>query len=337
MNRELVNLCVDTCKGVQTNFTSHQASEVIRKEFVDIFGTDKPNFKDFRDSSKVATAFEVLEEVIDVLVTEGFANNPFFDQFVEYRDLALGDRNEFYVEDKSMLAISEVSGSHWNIRRQKLDVGESFSVKTKFYGAKVYADFLRMVAGRVDFPTLVQKIQKSLVEKMATDIYAQFMGTMQYLPAEFKESGTFVADTAIEIIEHVQASNDNAPVIIAGTKQALRKLTGSYTTTNSFLVSDSMKDSINKTGILTEWNGYQLLEIPQVHKVGTFEFGIAENKLMFLPANCKPIKVVREGESMINQTTSATDNMDMSIEYTFLTNYGIATIFNTYFGMYEII
>ena len=172
---------------------------------------------------------------------------------------------------------------------------------------------------------------------MATDIYGQFMGAMTYLPAEFKESGSFVADTAIEIIEHVQASNDNAPVIIAGTKQALRKLTGSYTTTNSFLVSDRMKDDINRNGILTEWNGYQLLEIPQVHKVGTFDFAIDENRLMFLPANVKPIKVVREGTSMINQTSNGTDNMDMSIEYTFLTNYGIATIFNTYFGMYDIV
>lgn len=337
MNRELLNLCVDTCKGVQTSFTSHQASEVIRKEFTDIFGTDKPNFKDFRHTEKVATAFEVLEEVVDVLITEGFSNNPFFDQFVEYRDLTLGDKNEFYVEDKSMLAISEVSGSHWNLRRQKLDVGESFSVKTRFYGASVYTDFLRMVAGRVDFPALVQKIQKALAEKMAIDIYGQFMGTMQYLPAEFKESGSFVGETAIEIIEHVQASNNNAPVVIAGTKQALRKLTGSYSTTNSFLVSDNMKDTINKTGILTEWNGYQLLEIPQVHKVGTFDFAIDEKRLMFLPANVKPIKVVREGTSMINQTSSGTDNMDMSIEYTFLTNYGIASVFNTYFGMYEIV
>ena len=336
MNTELLNLCVDTCKGVQTNFTSNQANNTIRQEFVNIFGTDKPTFKHFRDTSKVAMAFEVLEETIDILISEGFSNNPFFDQFVEYRDIELGDKNEFYVEDKSVLAISEVSGSHWDLRRQKLNVGESFSVKTRWYGASVYTDFLRMMAGRVDFTTLVAKIQTALKEKMATDIYAQFMGTMEYLPAEFKHTGSFVASEAIKVIEHVQAANGYAPVVIAGTKQALRKLTGSYTQTNSFLVSDNMKESINRTGILTEWNGYALLEIPQVHKVGTFDFAINENRLMFLPANCRPIKVVREGQSMINQTSGGTENMDMSVEYTYLTNYGIATVFNTYFGMYEV-
>ena len=339
MNRELVNLCIDTVKGVQTNFSKHEASEIIRKEFVSIFGTDKPNFKDFRHAEKVATAFEIIEEVVDISITEGFANNPFFQQFVEFRDLALGDRNEFYVEDRSVLAISETAGSHWNLRRQKLDIGQSFSIPTKFYGAKVYTDFLRMVAGRIDFPALVQKIQDSVAEKMAQDIYTQFAGTLDTLPSEFTHTGAFAIDEALKIADHVQASNNGSEVIIAGTKQALRKITGSYTQANSFLVSMNMKDAINKTGILGEWNGYKLLEIPQIHKVGTFDFAldtVGDSRLFFLPANCKPIKVVREGTSMINQTSNGTENMDMSIEYTFLTNYGIATIFNRYYGMYKI-
>lgn len=337
MNKELVALCLDTVRGVQTQFSKKDANEAIRKEFVEIFGTDRPTYKDFRHSEKKAMAFEVIEEVLDTLLAEGFAANPFFNQFVEERDLTLGDVNEFYVEDKSMLCVSEVAGGTWSLRRQKLDIGSSFQIKTSWYGAKVYSDFLRLLAGRIDFGMLVDRIQVSVKEKIATDIYTQFMGAMQFLPTEFKSTGSFVEDTALDIIQHVSAANGQAPVIIAGTKKALRKITGAYTGTNSFLVSDNMADQISKTGILAEWNGYVLLEIPQVHKAGTFEFGVNDNKLLFLPANTKPIKFVREGESLIKETMDGQGHMDTSVEYTFLTKYGVGSVFSNMVGAWDLV
>lgn len=330
----LKKLMLDYNKGNLGNFSKAQASDAIRKELIEIMGTDKPDYKTFR--SHRPEVFQILEEVLDIKITEGILNSPFFNQFVEYRDLNLGDANEFYVEDRSMLTVSEVAGGHLDLRRQKLDIGDSFSVKTKWYGAKVYADFLRFIAGRIDFDMLIAKIDEALRTKMAESIYASFNASGQYLPAAFKHTGTFDADQLNSIVEHVKASSGQ-DIVIAGTRTALRKLNASFNNTagNTFWVSDSMKESVAQSGLLNTWEGIPLLEIPQVHVPNTFNFMFDETKIFILPANTKPIKVVREGDSIIDERTSM-ENMDMSLEYTFLIRFGIAVIFNQYYGVYTL-
>ena len=56
--------------------------------------------------------FEIIEELVDYKIAEGFRENDFFNDFVEYRNIALGDSIEFYTEDKTILAVSRVAGSH---------------------------------------------------------------------------------------------------------------------------------------------------------------------------------------------------------------------------------
>jgi hypothetical protein len=316
-------------------FSKSQASEAIRKEMIELMGTDKPDFRTYRKHKP--EIFQILEEVLDVLITDGILNSSFFEQFVEYRDLNLGDENLFYVEDKSMLTIAEVAGGHLNLRRQKLNIGDTFSVKTKWYGAKVYADFLRFISGRIDFEALVRKIDEAMRVQMAESIYSAFMASSQYLPSEFTHTGSFDGTEMNNIVQHIQTANNNSGVIVAGTRNALRAVKNSYNnaTGNTFLVSEAMKDQIHNNGLLEVWEGLPLLEIPQVHVPNTFDFMFDDKKLFILPANTKPIKVVREGQSIIDETP-AMQNMDMSMEYTFLTRYGIATIFNVMYGQYNL-
>ena len=49
-----------------------------------------------------------------MLVT-GWQNDPFMMKYVDQKNLALGDKNEFYVEDDSMLSVMKVSGNHHDI------------------------------------------------------------------------------------------------------------------------------------------------------------------------------------------------------------------------------
>jgi hypothetical protein len=334
MNHTLVKLCVDAAKGqVASNFTSVQASEAIRKEFVEIMGTDKPDFRTFRKHKN--EIFEILEVVLDQLITDGVTSTQFFDQFVEYRDVNLGDANEFYVEDRSVLTISKIAGGHYDLRRQKLNIGDSFTVTTSWYGAKVYTDFLRFLAGRVDWAGLISKIDEAMRLKMAGDIYGAFMGASAYLPAEFKKTGSFTDVAISDLVQHVSTANGYASVVIAGTRNALKKITGSYTA-SSFLLNEGMKDQINQKGIVNVYEGIPLMEIPQVFTPNTFTFALDDSKLLVLPANVKPIKIVREGQSIIQENSDGGKNMDMSMEYTFMTQYGIAVVFNNAYGVYTL-
>lgn len=332
MDTNLVKLCIDAARGnVGTKFTTNQASDAIRAQFVAMLGTDKINYKTYRKFKP--EIFEILEVVLDDLITDGVTKTEFFDQFVEYRDINLGDDNIFYVEDRSVLTISEIADGHLNLRRQKLNIGESFSVTTKVYGAKVYGDFLRFITGRLDWAGLVAKIDEAMRLKLAADIYASFMGASQYLPAEFKKTGSFDDTKISDLIQKVSTANGHAPVIIAGTRNALKKIGAAYST-QSFLVSEEMKNRLNQNGILNVYEGCQLLEIPQVFIPNTFTFSLDDTKLLVLPANTKPVKVVREGESIIEERTEGA--MDMSMEHTFITRYGIAVVFNNAYGEYAL-
>jgi hypothetical protein len=336
MDRDLVKLCVDAYMGKVTNFSAQQTSDAIRAKFVEIMGTDKPDFRTFRNNKN--EIFQLIEEVLDQTLVPVITQSPFFNQFVEYRDLNYGDSNVFYVEDRTMLTVSEIADGHLNLRRQKLNIGDSFTVSTKTYGIKIYGDFLRFVSGRLDWSAFVRKVEEALRYKLAEDIATGFAGASQYLPAQFQKSGTFDDGDMADLIAHVSTANGYAPLVIAGTRNALRKLHSTYSTTNSFLVSPNMADQIQQHGILDTYEGVPLMEIPQVFQLNTFDFKLDDNKLYVLPANTKPIKVVREGQTIIvdNPGNGSHMNMDMSMEHTVITKYGVVTIFNTAYGVYNL-
>ena len=331
MNKDLIKLCIDTYKGKVENFSINQSNEAIRKSFVDIVGSERPSFREFRRHK--IEIFEIIETVVEQLIVEGWGSNPFFNQFVEERNLNAGDKNEFYVEDKSLLAVSRFSGNHWDLRRQKLNVGESFSVKTEWHGVKIYEDFLRLLSGRVDWVGFIDKVQRSFQNAILDDVYTSFMGASAYLPSQFKQTGTFSEEKMLELCSHVEAACGNNDIAIVGTKLALNKMTG---TISKEWISEKMKNDKNITGTIPDWNGYKIMEIPQVHQKGTFDFKIDDKKLMVIPLNTKPIKLVHEGEALINDNSDGTRNMDNSVEYTLSKCYGVSVVFNVLYGDYKL-
>lgn len=84
-----------------------------------------------------AVLFDLIEVVIDDALVSGWQENPFFKEFVEIRNLALGDKNEFYCPDTSVLSVMKVSGNHHDLLRQRLGAGKTFSVETSWYGIKL--------------------------------------------------------------------------------------------------------------------------------------------------------------------------------------------------------
>jgi hypothetical protein len=329
MKQDLVKLSLDLYRNDVQNYSKGKANEVIRSAFVDIIGSDTPSYKEFRRHK--TEIFEIIEEVLEQTVVDGLVQSSFFDQFVDYRDEKLGDTKEFYVEDRSMLVVSRHAGNHWDIRRQKLNIGDTFTVQTESLAVAIYTDFKRFLAGRLDWDALIRKVGEGFLNEVNSRIYTSFMNTISTLPTEFKATGTFDEAKLLEIAEHVQASNGYAPLVIAGTRKALSKLTGKET-----LASEKMKDQLNQKGVLEYWNGYSLLTIPQSHKANTFDFMIDNDRLMILPANIKPIKVVREGEPMIKEVSDGLTNLDQSMEYKFIDSFGVACVFNALYGMYSL-
>ena len=77
-----------------------------------------------------ALVFDIIEETVQNLLVTGWGTDPFFQKYVDQRNLALGDKNEFYSEDNSVLSVMKVAGNHHDIIRQRLGAGSVTSIAT---------------------------------------------------------------------------------------------------------------------------------------------------------------------------------------------------------------
>ena len=50
--------------------------------------------------------FEIIEEVVNLTISNDFADIPFMDAFVEFKNRALGDKTAWYSEGKSYVTVA---------------------------------------------------------------------------------------------------------------------------------------------------------------------------------------------------------------------------------------
>lgn len=131
-------LMLDTARGAE-KVDKKDANDKIREVMFSVLGVDEDcDRRTLRNAIRKhkIDIFEVTEEILENLLVSGWGENPFFNEFVEMKSMADGDTNEFYTKDEIILTVSELSGNHHDIVRQKLNEGKTFRVKTSWYGVK---------------------------------------------------------------------------------------------------------------------------------------------------------------------------------------------------------
>ena len=73
-------------------------------------------------SPKGVELMQVIEEVVDYKIKTGWQDNEFFNKFVESRNLAEGDKNEFWVDQDVILTVARVSGDHHDFNTVRIRV-----------------------------------------------------------------------------------------------------------------------------------------------------------------------------------------------------------------------
>jgi len=324
---QLVQLARDIYKNRfnHREYSKNDASDVLRNALIDMNGGTKLDFKSFRRNK--VEMFEIIEEILENTVLEGLPDDNFFSHFVEYKNLALGDKNSFYIPDNTMLVVSEIADGTSALRRQRIDRGTDVSIATSWKGVKIYEHLSRLLAGRVDFNEMLEALEKAFRIKINNDAYDAFIGSFTSLPADFTKNGSFDEDNLIDVIEHVEAATGKQ-ALIAGTMKALRKVT-------TAVISDSAKEDVYKMGYFGSFNGTPMARIKQVHNVGGYSFKLAENDIYVVTTDEKPVKFVTEGEVRIVDS-DALNNADLTQDYFSATRYGAGVVITDLYGKYEI-
>jgi hypothetical protein len=325
--QKLIKLAKQNYKNrLPEQYSKNDTNEVLRQAFIDLNGgSTKLDFKALRRNG--AAMFEIIEQILENTVLEGLPDDSFFHQFVEYKNLALGDQNSFYVPDKTMLVVSEIADGTTALRRQRLDVGQNISIPTSWKGIKIYEHLSRLLSGRVDFDEMLDALEKAFKARINDDVYNAFVGSFASLPAGFTTSGGFDEDSMLDIIEHVEAATGKTAMLV-GTRKALRKVT-------TAVVSDTAKEDVYKMGYYGSFNGTPMMRIKQVHDVGTYNFKLSQNDVYVVTTDEKPVKFVTEGEARV-LNGDVMGNADLTQDYFFANQYGTGVVITDLFGKYEI-
>lgn len=327
-DKNLVKLAVDAYKGkIAGNYSKDDSLDVLRNALIELNGgSTKLDYKRIRNG-ECNGLFEIVEEILVKTIIEGLPEDNFFQQFVESRNLALGDQNSFYIEDNSLFVVADTAEGTQAVRRQRLNAGTNISVDTSLKTIKIYEELNRILSGRTDFNAMIDKVGESFKRKMAIDIYNAFVASFNSLPATFAQSGAFSEQNLLDLIDHVEASTGKQAMIV-GTRNALRKVT-------TAIISENAKEKYNELGYYGSFNGTPMARIPQAHTVGTYNFMLSDSELYVVPSDMKPIKLTLEGDSILI-AGNPLDNQDLTQDYLYGTRYGLAVILASLYGIYRI-
>ena len=341
--QQLIATCVDSYSGDLCNFVNANVDtsegtidNSIRQRFEkDILHGEKFNYRTYRKYKN--DIYEILETTLDQTLPEGWKENEFFDRFVETIRVDLGDKNEFYAEDNGYLTVSKFSGNHWDTIRERMDLGTEFSVDTYWWEVHFYNEFERFMKNIDSFSKMLDKARKSFLQAFQNAAYAAFSSMGELVPEGFTGHGALSTDTErdtlLELIDKVSTANNGVKPILVGTGAALRKLQKNI---DENWIPDSAKEERKRNGVIANWEGYDLLPIPQVFKQGTFEFALSTTRILVVASNAKPIKFVFEGDSRLKETADNRENMDQSFEGQIQVKAGLAAVSGDIIGEWDL-
>ena len=328
-DKNLIKLAVDSYKGhVAGNYSVDDSMEVLRQALIEANGgSTKLDYRAIRDG-KCNGLFAIVEEIINKTVIEGLPEScPLFN-YVDFRNVAEGDSNIFEIRDNGVFIVSDIADGTQGLRRQRLTGGEEITVKTQLKGVKIYEELRRVLAGRVDFNELIDKVAEAFQKKINEDIYSAVKAGFDGLVAPDKKSGTFSEETLAQIIDHVEAATGKKAAIL-GSKQAVRKITGVKGAD-----STSAKEDLYAMGYFGHFYTTPIIVMENGHKAGTTDF-ILSNDLYIVAGDDKFVKFVTEGDTLIIPGDTL-GNADLSQDYFMAQRYGLKTVFSEVFGEYQL-
>ena len=332
--KDIVKVAVDAYHGNVEQYSVGQSMELLHKALVEANGGSTVlNYRNIRDG-KCNGLFTLIEEILSRTIVEGLQGDEYFNALVDFRNVAEGDKNIFVVEDSNLFVVAEAADGTQGIRRQRLGGTSEVSIPTSLKVVKIYDEMNRVLSGRVDFNTFINKVAVSFRQQLLNDIYTLWSGAtatdfggVTYFPT----AGAYDEDELLDLIAHVEAAANGRTATIIGTKKAVRNLAP------SIQGSDSESDIYN-LGYYGKFYGTPVMVTPQRHKIGSTEFTLDDNILTIIAGDDKPIKCVYEGNPIVLMGDPMTTG-DLTQEYLYGEKYGMGIVLaggNAGIGRYEI-
>lgn len=334
--KDIVRLAVDSYKGKPLgNYSVGETQETLREALIELNGgSTKLDRRALRAHPEM---FTIIEEIITLTTLEGLPEtNPLYG-FTEQRNVALGDSIKFEVEDnKEGFIVSQIAEGTQGLRRQRFMGYQTVTPDMKLFGVKIYDELNRVLAGRVDFNKMIDKVSVGFQKKLNEDVLAATRGAFGALTTPYKQSGSFDINKVLQLIDHVEAATGMTATVITS-KQGARNIAkeiGADTTYNLGKGAASAMEDVYNYGYYTHIGQNPVLAMNNAHAAGTNTL-ILDNDIYVVASDDKFIKQVTEGDTMIINGDMY-KNADLSQEYFCAQRWGLAVVLSSIAGYYDL-
>lgn len=335
---EFQSLLNDAAHGVYVKYSHDEANEMFRTQFDRILGINYKQATPQQRRQAMRLHGPELYSLVENTITDKMQSgiqDPFFMQWVDQKNIAEGDMNEFWVTDaNSLLIVSRYAGDHTDVVMQQLYPGKAFRVDTDWSYVAVYASVREMMLGRIDWTELVARAERSIAEDVKARVYDEFANMDKLLPTDMKIETPATEATREDIIAAVDAvrAATGSDVTLVGSKVAIAKL---QNTVPYALYSNDMKNERHNNQILANWEGYDVMPLDRINKLNTRESLLDNTKILILPNDpeFKPIKYVVEGiTEYVTRTPDQGAIQDNTQDQIISYMDGVGTVVNQLFG-----
>ena len=312
--------------NVQTKFgrSEDEANQLIRKAVLKAAGCEN-GWDSYLFQHNKHLVFKLLSEILEEVVGEQIMQQ--YENWVDFRSVALGDTIEFRVPNKDLFEVGIVADGTDNLRRQRIMHGK-VAMQSFQLGIKIYEEYMMFVMGRIDWADMVNRVAKS-VENALMRIIVKGIETA-YVPVgneKYGFAGTYSDDEVLRVAENVQAKTGLRPVIY-GSKSALANLRKS----SAALWSEAEKEEVRRAGHVGLFNGYECVEIPNFMDKDD-NLVLNQNMLFVIPEGTKIIKLLNEGNAEIYEVTDQHARADQQIEYQYMSRWQLGVLKSNVYGV----
>lgn len=327
---DLQKLTRDAIQNPSIKFGEKSVEDGLREAIIEAVGGQWNRYSFMDNKGKF---FQVIAEVLALPMQEVMEG--LFGDNINVETIEAGDMKVVTVEDNQLFKVATIASGNNDIRRQRV-MSNKVTVETDKLAVKVYEDFDRFIAGKVNLTGLMERIKKSFALEVSKKVYqAVKSGYDAVANQNYSKIGTFSEDVMDEVISRIEAKT-GLKVALYGTKKALGKI--SRTLCADVGVSDAKKDEYFALGHYSNYKGSTpMYEIPTMLEQGTDEFFDTEDCIFILPVGMDIINVVYEGDPIVDEATSPTARNDQQIEFLFEQRVGVAVLIANYYGIYKLV
>jgi hypothetical protein len=312
---DVQKLAFDAANGIaRDGYTKEQINDAVRNAVNEACGGAWNYYNFMENRYKV---FKIMAEIMPVAMQANLSAR--FESFAQFHDTATGDKPYFFVEDNETYPVVTVARGNMDVERNRI-IDRNFTVATQSKAIKFYEEFDMFMTGKMDMARLTEKASTAMTNYVGELIATTIYGSYSAVGANYKTTGAFDAATFNTMIEHVKAATGAEKLQIFGTTTSLANVS------DGFGYSDGSKDRANGLGYWGEFRGNSMVALPQAYTAGSVgTFHVSSNYLLLLPANEKIVKVLFEGEALVDMKDGMNRN-DMQPEILFSRRVGAAAI-----------